>query len=250
MDYFEVYKKRLEANGTDVGDSLRKNTHYFKDKKFKTSTSYRRSKIFTNMGTDKESFVEEDIRVIEIDRQGTLRNILFRPNVLHKVGNILEFDGDKWLAYDTYGSTVDDIKLRVGKINDTLRWKDTSGRIIDIPSITSTSYLGSGSKANDAGLAYNVFDVRTPVGKILIAVELNELTTSLRLGQRFICGSKAYKLEHVDDISYVDSDYYGVLQLTLKEDIRNDTKDNFETGIAYQDIWNEKDEEEDEGGGW
>ena len=76
------------------------------------------------------------------------------------------------------------------------------------------------------------------------------MTTSLRLGQRFICGSKSYKLEHVDDISYVDSDYYGVLQLTLKEDIRNDAKDNFETGIAYQDIWNEKDEEEDEGGGW
>ena len=46
MDYFEVYKKRLEANGTDVGDSLRKNTHYFKDKKFKASTTYRRSKIF------------------------------------------------------------------------------------------------------------------------------------------------------------------------------------------------------------
>ena len=69
MDYFEVYKKRLEANGTDVGDSLRKNTHYFKDKKFKASTTYRRSKIFTNMGTDKESFVEEDIRINEIDRQ-------------------------------------------------------------------------------------------------------------------------------------------------------------------------------------
>ena len=169
---------------------------------------------------------------------------------MHKVGNIIEFDGDKWLAYDTFGSTVDDVKLRVGKINDTLRWKDTSGKIIDIPSITSTSYLGSGSKANDAGLAYNVFDVKTPVGKILVAVELNELTTTLRLGQRFICGSKAYKLEHVDDISYVDSDYYGVLQLTLKEDIRNDAKDNFETGIAYQDIWNEKDEEENEGGGW
>lgn len=250
MDYFEVYQKRLEANGTDVGDSLRKNTHYFKDKKFKASTTYRRSKIYTNMGTDKEYFVEEDIRINEIDRQGTLRNILFKPTVLHKVGNIIEFDGDRWLAYDTFGSTVDDIKLRVSKINDTLRWKDTSGKIIDIPSVTSTSYLGSGSKANDAGLGYNVFDVKTPVGKILIAVELNELTTTLRLGQRFICGSKVYKLEHVDDISYVDSDYYGVLQLTLKEDIRNDLKDDFETGIAYQDIWNEKDEPEDDGGGW
>ena len=250
MDYLELYKKRLQANGDNVGDSFRKNTHYFKNKKFADSTTYRRAKIYTNKGTDIESSVEEDIRVIEIDRQGSLRNILFRPKVDYRVGCIIEFNNTQWLAYDKFGSAVDDIKLRVSRINDILKWKDREGNIREIPCITSTSYLGSGSKSNDVGLSYNVFDVKTLVGKILISVELNKYTTTLELGQRFICGAHVYKLEHIDDISTIDSDYNGVLQLTLSIDLKNNEYDDFKNGIAYNNIWIDKDEDENEGGGW
>ena len=254
MDYLELYNKRIMRDGDNVGDALRENTHNFKNKKFKDSTTYRLSKVYTNMGTDEESFDEVDIRVIEIDRQGALRNILFRPKEERKVGNIIEFDDTLWLAYDIYGSTVDDIKLRVSKVNDIMKWKDKSGKIHEIPCITSTSYLGSGSKSNDTGLTYNIFDVRLPIGKIFMFVELNKLTTEVELGQRFICGKKVYKVQHVDDISIVDSNYYGVLQITLALDLEYNEKDDFINGIAFNDIWGNTNESsgnsEDGWGGW
>ena len=251
MDYLKLYRERMSANGSSVGDSFRKNTHYFQQTKFTEATTYRRARIYTNVGTNKMTSVEEDIRVIEIDRQGSLRNILFRPLVDYEVGCMIEFNNSQWLAYDKFGSNIDSIKLRVSRINDTLKWKSKDGVIQEIPSVTSTSYLGSGSKANDAGLSYNVFDVRTPVGKILISVELNEVTETLKLGQRFICGKGVYELEHIDDISTVDSNYHGVLQLSLKTVIIH-PKDDFETGVAYNSIWEDKEEVEkpEEGSGW
>ena len=255
MDYLDLYIKRVHSDGDNVGDALRENTHNFKNKKFKDSTTYRLAKIYKNKGTDEESMDEVDVRVIEIDRQGTLRNILFRPKEERKVGNILEFDDTLWLAYDIYGSLVDDIKLRVSKINDVLKWKDESGVIREIPCITSTSYLGSGSKSNDTGLSYNIFDVRLPIGKILMFAEMNKLTSKIVVGQRFICGGKVYKVEHVDDISIIDSDYYGVLQISLSVDLKYNSKDDFINGIAYNDIWEEQKETEmeengNEWGGW
>lgn len=239
MNYLEEYNARMEARGGSVGGSFRQSTHHFKEVKFADATTYRRANIYINAGTDDEQSKQEDIRVIEIDRQGALRNILFKPTIDYEIGCIIEFDNTKWLAYDKFGSAIDDIKLRVSRINDILKWKDRKGVIQNIPCITSTSYLGSGSKANDVGLAYNVFDMRTPVGKILIAVELNKVTTNLELGQRFICGKRVYSLEDIDDISSVDENYKGVLQLTLKVDTINPTYDDFETGLAYQKIWSD-----------
>ena len=258
MDYLELYNRRILSDGDNVGDALRENTHSFKNKKFKDSTTYRLSKIYTNLGTDEESFDEVDIRVIEIDRQGALRNILFRPNEERKVGNVIEFDDTKWLAYDIYGSIVDDIKLRVSKINDIMKWEDKDGNLHEIPCITSTSYLGSGSKSNDTGLTYNIFDVRLPIGKIFMFAELNKLTSQVRVGQRFIVGKHVYKVQHVDDISLVDTDYYGVLQITLAVDLKYNSRDNFETGIAFNDIWgndgnsegNGENGENEDWGGW
>lgn len=248
MDYLDLYSKRVHIDGENVSEALRENTHNFKNKKFKDSTTYRLAKIYTNMGTDEERYDEVDIRVVEIDRQGALRNILFRPNEERKIGNIIEFDDNLWLAYDIYGSVVDDIKLRVSKINDVLKWKDEFGNINTIPCITSTSYLGSGSKSNDTGLSYNTFDVRQPIGRILMFTELNKLTTTIRIGQRFICGSKVYKVEHVDDISIVDSNYYGVLQISLNVDLKYNEYDDFINGIAYNDIWNSQENSGGENG--
>lgn len=258
MDYLELYDKRIKSDGANVGESLRQNTLNFKEKKFKDATTYRRANVYRNKGTLSEIKDEVDIRVIEIDRQGSLRNILFKPHVEYKVGNIIEFDNSQWLAYDTYGSTVDDIKLRVSRINDTLKWRDKNGKLQEVPCITSTSYLGSGSKSNDTGLTYNIFDVRLPIGKILMFAELNELTTEIKTGQRFICGKRVYKVEHVDDISIVDKDYYGVLQISLNLDLEYNKFDDFENGIAYNDIWQnqenipeeEREDEKVEEWGW
>lgn len=237
MDYLELYKKRITSDGDNVGDALRENTHYFKNKKFKDGMTYRLANVYRNMGTPSEIVKKVDVRVIEIDRQGGLRNILFRPNEYYEVGNIVEFDDTQWLAYDTYGSVVDDIKLRVSRINDIMKWRDETGIIREIPCITATSYLGSGAKSNDTGLTYNNFNVQLPIGKIYMFVELNELTKNVKIGQRFICGSKPYKVTHIDDISLVDSNYYGILQISLDIDLRYRDRDDFENGIAYNDIW-------------
>lgn len=233
-------------DGENLGDSLRKNTHYLKDKKFSDAMTYRLAKYYVNKGTAKESSGTKDIRVIEIDRQGSIRNILFRVGEKLEVGNILEFDNELWLAYDLFGSTTDDIKLRVSKINDVLKWKDRNGFIHEIPCISTTTALGSSANSNDGGYLDNAYNVHMPTGKILIFAELTEPTTKIELKQRFIVGSKVYKVVYKDDVTLVDSKYYGVLKFILEVDLTYDTKDDFENSLAYNDLLEIQDNDENE----
>lgn len=257
MSYLDRYNWRLKVDGENLGDSLRNNTHHMKNKKFKDAMTYRLANYYINKGTEKQISGQKDIRVIEIDRQGSIRNILFRVGESLKVGNILEFDDELWLAYDLYGSTVDDIKLRVSRMNDTLKWRDRKGEIHKIPCITSTNTLGSGANSNDGGYLDNAYNVHMPDGKILIFAELNDDTKKIELKQRFIVGSKVYQVVYIDDVTLVDKNYYGVLKFILEVDITYNDKDDFERSLAYNDLFElqessfeKKENEVEEEWGW
>lgn len=247
MSYLDRYNWRIETDGKTLGDALRNNTHYLKNKNFNHSMTHRNANYYINKDTDLQISGTKDIRVIEIDRQGSIRNVLFRIGEELRVGNILEFDDELWLAYDKYGSLEDDIKLRVARINDKLIWQDRNGEIFSIPSISTIATLGSNANSNDGGYFDNAYNVNTPEGQILVFVELNEETKKINLNQRFIIGSKVYKVVYVDDISMVDKDYYGVLKLILRVDLKYNNKDDFENSIAYNDYF-EKEESSMEAG--
>lgn len=64
-------------------------------------------------------------------------------------------------------------------------------------------------------------------------VERNELTRGIQLHQRFIFNDSVYEIVGQDDVSQVDRDGHGVLQLLLDKTTEKRNKDNFETGVAF-----------------
>lgn len=248
MAYLERYQSRLGADGESVGESLRNNTVNFIQKRFKDAPTYRLAKIYKN--NDLINFTEIDIRALEINRMGSLRTILLRPNEDLDIGNTLFFDNNYWLSYDKYGSVEDNVKLTVSKVNSNLKWIDADDNVCIVPCVSSSSYLGSKSRVNSNDVNYNMYDVRLPTGQIMVFAEINEDTKKIDLNHRFIFGRRVYEITGIDDVSMVDSNYYGVLQFTLEMTIAQTSKDNFETGIAFNEYEiEEKTEEVPETGG-
>lgn len=225
-DYINKYKKRMEINGVDMGDAYSKNTIHFMESTFHASPSYRVMKV---KGTEYENVDTMDGRVIEVDRMGSLREVLFRPlSEGVNMGAYLEFDGDIWLVFDRFGQS----KALVERCNRSLKWYDKNGINHELDCIASATDLGSKSKQSKNELEWNKFDVRMPLGQLFVFVELTEETKKIGLNDRFIFGENVYEVTGRDDTTAVNRNGHGVLQLTIKLTITRDT-DDFVNQIAH-----------------
>lgn len=255
-DYMDDYIEKLEPYGLDIGDGFTSNTDVFMESTFTASPTYRLMKV---KGTEYEHIDTIDGRTIEVERMGSLREVLFRPlTEALNVGAYLEFDDDTWLIFDKFGKN----KVSVARCNRTLKWYDKDGVFQEIDCIASASDLGSKSKQSRNEIEWNKFDVRLALGQLFVFVELTEETGMIGLNDRFVFGKKAYEVTGLDDTSAVNKNGHGLLQLTIKiTTIREE--DDFENGIAnnvYKDsvvtipsetefIEPPKNNDEDEGGG-
>lgn len=250
-DFLERYSERVLSDGANTGESLKNNTERFIQQKMTDAPTYRRALIHKSKGTPQVESMHVDVRVIKVLRMGSIRNILFRPTEKHRVGNIITFDGEDWLCYDKHGSEYSHIKMTVALINDSLVWQARDRQIKRIPCISTTSPLGSTSKVGDNRIAFNSYHVKLPESQLLIFIEMNEETSKIALDYRFVVGKRVFKVISVDDVTYVDKDYYGVIQLTLEHDLEITSKDDIENGIAYnaQLVAQSEDDEESNGEG-
>jgi hypothetical protein len=241
---FEKYKRRVHRNGKDVGESLTNNTIAFIESTFTASPTYRRMNVFrTNKDTKLVETFEMDARVVEIERLGTIREILLRPNESLDVGTYVEFDNDTWLLYDKYGETGStSVKLLAIKCNRKAKWIGRDGETKIYNCVASATDIGSKAKQSKNEIEWNKYDVRLPLGQLFMSLEYNEDTKDIRLNDRFIFGRNVYEVTGVDDISSVNEDGYGLIQFTIKiTTIREN--DDFQSGIA-ENIYNIEDGEQ------
>lgn len=243
-DYLEKYTKKISQSGNSISESINTNTMNYIQSKFKDSTTYRRAKYY-HRKNDIRFDGEIDIRVLDIRRMGSIKNVLLRPSETLDVGNTLVFDDEEWLIYDRYGSKENHFKLEISKINDRLIWVDANGIINDLPCVSGTTYIGSKSRQNRYDIETNTYDVRLPAGQIFVFAEYNKDTKTLDLNQRFIFGRKVYEIAGIDDVTSVESSGYGIVQFTMKLTTIKES-DDFETGIAENHY---KNEESENGGG-
>lgn len=104
-----------------------------------------------------------------------------------KLGLMYQFSNNYWLATNTddYGSPTHSIEVR--RCNNHLRWLDTkNGAIYDIPCVVDY--------AVQSPQALKDKDVIVSNGHIVVYVQGNELTHSLRKNQRFLFNRQAFKL--------------------------------------------------------
>lgn len=242
-DYFEKYKNRLRRYGDNIGESLTSNTTAFINATFNNSPTYRQAEAYAY---DKEMRLI-DVRVIEVERLGTLREIILKPNDDLDIGNILKFDGESWLLYDKYGGTGGSasVKMMAIKCNNVIKWKRKDGKVASYDCVASASDIGSKAKQSKNEIEWNKYDVTLPSGQLFVSCELNEDTKTIELNDRFIFGRNVYEVTGIDDVTSVDQKKnYGVVQFTIKIDIKRAT-DDFVNGIAENTYLRETDDNDD-----
>lgn len=228
-DYIDKYKRRLNRNGKDLGEAYANNTIAFIESTFHASPTFR---VMGVQSIEKPHITEMDARVVEVERMGTLREVLFRPTSegLNE-GTYVTFDEHTWIIFDKFGQN----KVIVAQCNRQLKWRDKDGNLISIDCIASSQDLGSKAKQSKNEIEWNKYDVRLPLGQLFVFVELRPETEKINLGYRFIFGSKVYEVTGIDDtttVREVDGNTYGILQLTVKVTTIKE-EDDFSNRIAY-----------------
>jgi hypothetical protein len=229
-DYLDKYKRRVGRNGNDVGEVYKNNTIAFIEATFHASPTFR---VMEVNSTQLPEIKEIDARIVEVERMGSLREAILRPSQFLDVGAYVHFDEEDYIVFDRYGGTgATNVKLLLARCNRQLKWYDENGNFNDLLCVASATDLGSKSKQSKNEIEWNKYDVRLPLGQLFVFVEINELTKDIKLNQRFIFGRNAYEVTGIDDITAINADGYGILQLTVKIAPAKE-KDDFENGIAH-----------------
>lgn len=245
MNYLDKYSRRIGRKGKNVGEGFHNSTLDFIDSTFHQSPTYR---VLEVVGSEFPDITEIDARILQIERMGNLREILFRPRQGLNIGAYVKFDGDIWLAFDKYGSSDSaNLKLLVQKCNRVLKWKNLDETITSFDCVASASPLGSKSNQGKSDIEWNKFDVRLPIGQLFVFVESNDKTKNIRMNQRFIIGDNVYEVFGIDSTTLVDKNSFGVIQLTVKVTTKHNS-DDFINGVAFNRYEDFKEPPIDEGG--
>lgn len=235
MSAIDRYKNRLTRNGNNVGESYANNTIAFKEATFSDSPTFRVLEVTSSEFPD---ITEIDARVVEVERMGTLREVLFRPYQGLNIGTFVRFDGFTWLIFDQWGDrTSHKYVALVEKCNRTLKWQDATKAVQEIDCIASQSPLGSKASQGKNDIEWNKYDVSLPLGQLYVYLEKNKLTDTLEMNQRFIFGRNVYEVFGIDDTSFVDKEGHGIIQLMVKLDVKR-SSDDFVNRIAFNDYSN------------
>ncbi|AYP68252.1 hypothetical protein PQE75_gp227 [Bacillus phage vB_BcoS-136] len=244
-DHIERYRRRVSRNGNDVGEAYKNNTIAFIEATFHSSPTFRRMKVNSYQFPE---IKEIDARVVEVERMGSLREAVLRPSQYLDVGAYVHFDDEDYIVFDRHGGTgATNNKLTLARCNRHLKWYDQEGNLQDMLCVASATDLGSKSKQSKNELEWNKYDVRLPVGQLFVFVEINEATKKIDLNDRFIFGRNAYEVTGIDDITAINQDGYGIIQLTIKITTKT-AKDDFENGIAFNEYKTDVPNEETEVG--
>lgn len=232
MNHIEKYRKRVGRTGKDVGEVYKNNTVAFIESTFHASPTFRKMKVDSVQFPE---IKEVDARVVEIERMGSLREAVLRPSHYLDIGAYVHFDNEDYIVFDRHGGTgATNLKLTLARCNRYLNWKSKDGNLNKVLCVASATDLGSKSRQSKNEIEWNKFNVGLPIGQLFVFVEINEKTKSIGLNHRFIFGRNAYEVTGIDDITAINQDGFGIIQLTVKIVPRND-KDDFENSIAHND---------------
>lgn len=234
---FETFRAITNIRGDNTGSSMTQHSINTINARFTDSPSYRRAKVFSRQHPEID---EIDVRVVSVDRMGTLREVIFRPDSALDRGTYLGFDGSIWLIYDAYINTISP-KATVQECNEFLRFKGSDGEVKEYYAFVGASDLGSKAKQSRAEISYNKYDMKEPKAQNFVYVESNEFTNELDVNSRLILGKRAFKVIGKDDstltqlqLEETDNSFaYGIIILSLQIDTVK-AYDSIEDSVAQE----------------
>lgn len=226
-NYIDKYRKRVNQNATNIGDSLKTRSQNYYNGKFLESPNFRKALVSSFEFPD---IKEIDIHTTSIERMGGIKNVVFRPNETLGYGSYLTFDSSTWLIYDLFKNTVA-TKAIVQECNSFLRWTDGEGNLYEKPCYSGASDLGSKAKQSRSEVAWNKYDVRLATGQLFCYVEKDLNSSKIEIDQRLIFGDKVYKVVGYDGTTLTNVEGKGVVYFMLQLTPSRES-DDFVNGIA------------------
>lgn len=209
MGYFEDYKTRMNAYGTNIKDSQNKSTTNLIKKSFKDSPSYYSVSI-NSVITD--SHIVDDSQVKE------QKLILTQSVSPIKTGDLVLWNSENWLTMLVDNMNSIYYRGTIRKCISSLKWKNTSG--IDKEAYFAYNIQSQSNFGVEEGRVINLGNERRQ-----IVIQSNADTQLIKKDQRFIFDNRAWKIISLDGL------VTGLIYLTLEEDTTTAT-DSTSTRIA------------------
>lgn len=214
MAYIDDYKARLQAYGNTHSEVKDNTTADLINKTFVNSHEY---KVVSIGGANVDTRVKPG-------KDYKNKSLLFRPNAVAHIGELITFDSESWLVFDfTFNEKVFP-KADIQLCNEIIRWKDRDGSLVEYDCVAAASrYIKYDIRANR-------YDVELLQGGMFVYVSLNEDTRNIKPSQRFIIGGSVYEISGIDDLTFVNRGK-GLIQFTTKLSTIQ-TNDDFVNKIA------------------
>lgn len=218
MANWSIYEKKLNINGTSIRDRQINSMKSSITNDFQYSPSYR-SAYFNSSQT------ATNIQVIDTIK-ANIKTIVMMPEEHINVGDILVFDGFKWLCTEVdKADPVNEYGI-VNQINNTLKFYNQnyiSSQLFEIPCIFTDGSIDM-QEGRFMSLSSGHYQVIIPSGTI----------TKSDLSLRFILNDAPYKIEGISNATN------GLVKIELVDDVFNES-DNRELGVAdwakYQHVY-------------
>ncbi|MBZ9688387.1 hypothetical protein G9F72_018825 [Clostridium estertheticum] len=150
--------------------------------------------------------------------------------VPYNTGDIVEFQGYKWIIISEVVKTNTIYKAIMRKCNNLLRYKAKVDGIDRVISINSIIDKGTLSIAEGKYISTIGNELSCQVGYS----QLN-IIKAVPLGFRFILNGTLWSVLGIDNISSVVNEEQGVIIIKLKSDVSG-VDDNFTTGLAFNSV--------------
>ena len=153
---------------------------------FKNSTSYNLVKI---------NDVDRDVRIVEessIIKNPNKKRLLCYPDETINIGDIVDFDGSKWICTETdTTSQVSNVGIITRCNNNTLNFYDQSHILHQIPCI-----IQSNINLDTDQTTY----IESPSTTIILKIPNNEITRQIKRGEIYKIGLQSYEIKDINDI--------------------------------------------------
>jgi len=153
---------------------------------FKNSTSYNLVKI---------NDVDRDVRIVEessIIKNPNKKRLLCYPDETINIGDIVDFDGSKWICTETdTTSQVSNVGLITRCNNNTLNYYDQFYILHEIPCIIQSNIILDTDETTY---------IESPSTTIILKISNNEITRQIKRGEIYKIGLQSYEIKDINDI--------------------------------------------------
>lgn len=210
-----LYETRLKLNGNNIRERQIELAQNAILKAFEDSPSYRLTYI-------NSSTTGTPIQVLE-EKDSDIKTILMQPNDEINVGDIFEFDSEKWICKEVTKTNPVEQSGKVQQCNNVLKFYNKIGlsfTLANVPCIVSSPFKTN--MGMDNGSKY----ISTETTDYQITLPFNNDTKSISIGMRFLLNGRAFVCEGYDDLSVVGLKNIKVVMCDIVPD------DNIELGVA------------------